>query len=93
MNDASDSTPALGPNEEENLDKDVIGDSDEEINNEADGELDNIPSTVQPSEVPDDTEETFPLPHTSNEDSNLEESIEQPTIETTEETFEIGDQN
>ena len=86
-NDAADSTPATRPNEEGNSDKYLV--SDEETNNDADGKLDKTPPTVQPSEAPGDTEETFP-PHLSNGDSNLEES-EQPITETTEETLGITD--
>lgn len=84
-NDAVDSTPAPRPNEEENL--------DEEINNDVDGELDEITSTVQPTEVPSEIEETLP-PNISNGNSNLEESVlEQPVIETTEETVGNSEQS
>ncbi|OCA80764.1 hypothetical protein [Bacillus sp. FJAT-27986] len=83
-NDAADSTPAPRPNEEENLDKDLNGDSDEE--------LDDITSTVQPTEDPDDTEKTFP-PHISNGESVSEDSVEQPTNETAEETSGNTEQN
>ena len=83
-NNPIDSTPATRPNEEENL--------DEEINKDSNGVSDEITSIVQPTEVPDDTEETFP-PHKSNGDSNLEESVEQQTIETTKGTFGITEQN
>ncbi|QFK70025.1 hypothetical protein F7984_01465 [Pradoshia sp. D12] len=58
-NDPVDSPSVPETNEEENLDKDLNEDSEEEINKDLDGELDEITSTVQPSEVPDDTEETF----------------------------------
>ena len=38
------------------------------------------------TEVPDETGDTFP-PHISNEDNNLKNSVEQPKIETIEDTF------
>ena len=71
------STPATKPNEE---DVDEALDSGKEINNDTEGESDKIPSTVHPSQVPSETEETLPL-HTSNEDSDLVEN-ESSTLET-----------
>ena len=76
-NDPVDSTPVPRPNEEENIDKDINKDSDEEINKDLEGEIDDVPSAVQPTEVPDD----------------IEGSVEKPAIETTEGTLGNAGQN
>lgn len=77
LGDSVDSTPVPKPNEEENIDIDITEGSDEEINKDLDGDIDEIPSTAQLTEVPDD----------------IEGSVEKPAIETTEGTLGNAGQN